>query len=60
LKRNISTQKSDTSLEPKKNSILKRRVGYGDSNEINEEEEVRREKRNKMDIDASAMTSILS
>jgi hypothetical protein len=47
-------------LEPKKNSILKRRVGYGDSKEINEEEEVRREKRNKMDIDASAMTSILS
>lgn len=47
------TQKSEMSLEPKKSTILKRRVGYGDSKEINEEE-VRSKKRNKMDVDANA------
>ena len=53
LKRNF-TQMSDTSLEPTKGSILKRRVGYGEINEINEEEVVRSEKRSKMDVDTTA------
>ena len=45
---------SDTSLQPTKGTIvLKRRVGYAEIDEINEEEEVRKEKRNKMDIDTS-------
>lgn len=50
VKTNIK-RKSDTSLEPTKTAILKRRVGYGEINEINEEEEVRSGKRNKMDVD---------
>ena len=53
-------QKSDTSVERPKTTImmLKRKVGYGDMIEINEEEGARGEKRNKMDVDT--MTSMPS
>jgi hypothetical protein len=46
-------------LEPSKTTILKRRVGYGEINntEVNEEEEIRSEKRNKMDVDTTAAVS---
>ena len=50
-------QKSDTSPEATKTTVLKRRVGYGEINEINEEEQVRSEKRNKMDIDSLGASS---
>jgi hypothetical protein len=46
-------QTSDMSLEPTKTTILKRRVGYSDMNELNEEQ-VRSGKRSKMDIDDMA------
>ena len=38
-------------LEATKTMILKRKVGYGEMIEIDEEEEARSGKRNKMDID---------
>lgn len=50
-------QESNTSLEPTKTTILKRRVGYGEINEVNEEEEIRSEKRNKMEVDTNAAVS---
>lgn len=50
-------QKNDTSVEQPKTTMLKRKVGYGDVNEINEEEEARGEKRNKMDVDTMASVS---
>lgn len=55
LKTNLK-QKS-MSLEAKKSMILKRKVGYGEMIQIDEEEEARSEKRHKMDIDASTMPS---
>ena len=39
-------------LESTKTAILKRKVGYGEVNNTNEEEQTRSEKRNKMDIDS--------
>jgi len=52
IKTNINLkQDGEKSLDPKK--TLKRRVGYDDNNEINEEH-VRSIKRNRMDVDAMA------
>jgi hypothetical protein len=45
------------SLEATKTIVLKRKVGYGEKNEIDEEEETRSEKRHKMDIDTIASLS---
>jgi hypothetical protein len=54
VKTNIN-QKSDKSLEPTK--ILKRRVGY---DEVNEEEDARSMKRNRMDIDTIPVAAMSS
>jgi hypothetical protein len=43
-------EKGQTSLEATKPTVLKRKVGYGEMNEMNEEEQARSEKRNKMDV----------
>ena len=44
-------------LEATKTMILKRKVGYGEMIEIDEEEEAKREKRHKMDIDTMVSSS---
>ena len=44
------------SLEPTVR-VLKRKVGYGQINEKNEEEHVWRDKRNKMDVDTGTTAS---
>lgn len=45
------------SLEATKTIVLKRKVGYGEKTEIDEEEEAKSEKRHKMDIDTVASSS---
>lgn len=55
LKTNFK-QKS-MSLEVTKTVILKRKVGYGEMIEIDEEEEAKSEKRHKMDIDTAMVSS---
>ena len=45
------------SLEATKTLVLKRKVGYGEINEIDGEEEASSEKRQKMDIDTLASSS---
>ena len=51
-----NNETSHTSLETTKPTVLKRKVGYGEINEINEEEQSRSEKRNKMDVDTTNRT----
>jgi hypothetical protein len=46
--------KNDTLPMPAKAPILKRRIGYLEIDRINEEEQVRSEKRNKMEVDTGA------
>ena len=53
-------ENSETSLEPIKTTLLKRKVGYGQINEKNEEDEARRDKRNKMDVDATGAAGVSS
>jgi hypothetical protein len=45
------------SLEATKTIVLKRKVGYGEKIEIDEEEKPSSEKRHKMDIDTTASSS---
>lgn len=56
----IKIENSETSLEPIKTTVLKRKVGYGQINEKNQEDEARRDKRNKMDVDTTGAASLSS